>query len=115
MPASANGLPCSDVKRGTSSSVEASSTSAIWSKVARRAASSRFQSRAAWAAARKATSSLRSAALGGSGEDLACGRILHAERRFRLNDFAPDGHHKVRHGDLLDRHNLRRGRGEPRG
>src|SRR5450631_219427 len=57
MPASASGLPCSDVKRGARSAVEASSTSATASSAARRAASSLFQSRAALAAASKAASS----------------------------------------------------------
>ena len=57
MAASASGLPCSAVRTGASSADEAMSTSAAWSRMARRAASSAFQSRAALAAASKAASS----------------------------------------------------------
>ena len=57
MLASASGLPCSAVRIGASSAAEASSTSAIFSRVWRRASSSDFQSRWALAAASKAASS----------------------------------------------------------
>src|SRR5277367_3562031 len=54
MPASLSGLPCSAVSTGARSAVDAINTSAACSSVARRAASSAFQSRAALAAASKA-------------------------------------------------------------
>src|SRR5580700_7579774 len=57
MPASLSGLPCSAVNTGARSAVEAIKTSAACRRVARRAASSAFQSRAALAAASKAASS----------------------------------------------------------
>src|SRR5277367_6198415 len=56
-PASLSGLPCSAVSTGARSAVDAISTSAACRRVARRAASSAFQSRAALAAASKAASS----------------------------------------------------------
>ncbi len=57
MPASLSGLPCSAVRTGASSAVDAMSTSAACNRTARLAASSAFQSRAALAAASKAASS----------------------------------------------------------
>ena len=97
MLASASGLPCSAVRIGASSAAEASSTSAIFSRVGPPDGLVGLPVPLGLGGGVEGRVELLAGALRGVGEDLAVGRVDHAERLGRRNRVPPDGHDEVGH------------------
>ena len=97
-PASLSGLPCSAVSTGTSSAVDAISTSAACSSTARRRRLVRLPVAGRLGRGVEGGVELLARALGRLGEHLAGGGVAHPERALGRSGLPGDGHDEIGHG-----------------